>query len=108
MSRLTILVAVSSLIALSVATGTVVRAQSEGQDRRVFLPRTIINRHLPPIVDAPVIPAADVDDEVGDNELVLGVVVGGEARAYPINMLTGPRREIVNDMLGGRAIAATW
>jgi hypothetical protein len=39
---------------------------------------------------------------------VLGVVVGKEARAYPINMLTNPTREIINDKLGGRAIAATW
>jgi hypothetical protein len=35
-------------------------------------------------------------------------VVEGKARAYPINMLTGPRREIINDELGGKAIAATW
>jgi hypothetical protein len=49
-----------------------------------------------------------VKDEVTDNELVLGVVVNGEARAYPINMLTGPSREIINDTLGGTAIAATW
>ena len=51
-------------------------------------------------------------DEAGrfvkDEELVLGVVVKGEARAYPINMLTSPRREIINDKLGGQAIAATW
>jgi hypothetical protein len=45
---------------------------------------------------------------VRPNELVLGVVVEGKARAYPINMLTGPRREIINDELGGKAIAATW
>ena len=42
------------------------------------------------------------------SELVLGVTVGKESRAYPINMLTGPSREILNDTLGGQAIAATW
>ena len=52
------------------------------------------------IVDAPYLPASQVADQVRDNELVLGVSVGGAARAYPINMLTGPRREIVNDRLG--------
>ncbi len=41
-------------------------------------------------------------------ELVLGVRVGKESCAYPINMLTGPQREILNDRLGGKAIAATW
>ena len=63
---------------------------------------------FPPIRDAPVINAAEVTDEVRDNALVLGVVVNGQARAWPINMLNGPRREIINDTLGGQPIAATW
>ena len=62
----------------------------------------------PAITDAPTIAASDVTDQAADEELVLGVVVNGEARAYPINMLTGPSREIINDSLGGRDIAATW
>jgi len=45
---------------------------------------------------------------VDDDELVIGVVIDGEARAYPINQLTGPDREIINDELAGTAIAATW
>lgn len=60
------------------------------------------------IVNAPVMAAQDVKDQVTGKELVLGVVVKGEARAYPINMLTGPSREIINDTLGNSAIAATW
>jgi hypothetical protein len=73
-----------------------------------FKPVTVIKRAFPPIVDARSIRADQVAEQVRDNELVLGVVVGGKARAYPINMLTGPRREIINDTLGGRVIAATW
>jgi hypothetical protein len=61
-----------------------------------------------PITDAPVIAASEVGDRVTDTELVLGVEIDGKSRAYPINMLTGPRREIINDTLGGRPIAATW
>ncbi|MBI2150016.1 MAG: DUF3179 domain-containing protein [Acidobacteria bacterium] len=63
---------------------------------------------LKPIINAPMIPAKDVKDQVRPEELVLGVEIGGQARAYPLNMLTGPEREIINDMVGGRAIAATW
>jgi hypothetical protein len=63
---------------------------------------------LKPIVNAPVIAARDVKDEVRPSELVLGVALGNQARAYPLNMLTGPEREIINDTVGGRAIAATW
>ncbi len=53
-------------------------------------------------------PVQDVANGLNPSELVLGVTVGKESRAYPINMLTGPSREILNDTLGGQAIAATW
>ncbi len=76
-------------------------------DGHEFEPIQVV-RSYPPIERAPFLPAAKVRHEVTDDELVLGVVIGGEARAYPINMLTGPSREIINDRLGGRAIAATW
>ena len=82
-----------------------IKAQSPSE--REFNPRVLM-KHFRPIVDAPNILANKVEDQVADNELVLGVVVAGEARAYPINMLTGPKREIINDQLGGQAIAATW
>ena len=59
-----------------------------------------------PIKKFPVVSAEKTD--LQDNELVLGVEIKGVARAYPINMLTGPSREILNDNLGGQAIAATW
>jgi hypothetical protein len=52
-----------------------------------------------------------VDDEsntLRDDELVLGVVIDGQARAWPLNVMTGPEREVFNDKLGGRRIAATW
>ncbi len=62
----------------------------------------------PPIIDAPIVAAEEIGDAVTDNELVLGVVINGAARAYPINMLTGPTREIINDELGGQSIAASW
>lgn len=74
-----------------------------------FKPRVVINRAFPAITNAPVISAAQANERiVRDKELVLGVTLNRESRAYPINMLTGPRREIINDELGGRAIAATW
>jgi hypothetical protein len=42
-------------------------------------------------------------------ELVLGVVVGKEARAYPINMLNRqPGTKVLNDTLDGRPVIASW
>jgi hypothetical protein len=75
-----------------------------------FNPRTVIKRAFPAIV-SPETHSREQAEEKGtvrDEELVLGVVMNGEARAYPINTLTGPRREIINDKLGSRSIAATW
>ena len=63
---------------------------------------------MPPIVDAPLVTADDLTQPLAANDHVLGVVIGDEARAYPLNMLTGPQREIINDTLGGERIAATW
>ena len=73
-----------------------------------FNPRTVIDRSFKAITQAPFVDTTEVEDEVRDNELVLGVIIDGKARAYPINQLTGPSREIINDTLGGRSIAATW
>ena len=76
---------------------------STGQD---YQPRTVLPRPIRAITDPPILSAADAN--VDENELVIGVVVDDKARAYPINQLTGPRREIINDVLAGTAIAATW
>lgn len=83
-------------------------AESESLDQLVpFRPIRLVPAQ-PAIVDVPVTAARDINGRVTDKELVFGVVVNGEARAYPINMLTGPKREILNDTLGKQAIAATW
>jgi hypothetical protein len=41
-----------------------------------------------------------------DDELVMGVVIEGEAKAYPVGLLN--RREMVNDELAGIPILVTW
>jgi hypothetical protein len=43
---------------------------------------------------------------VSGDEPVIGVVLGGEARAYPTWQLNA--HEIVNDRIGNRSIAVTW
>jgi hypothetical protein len=40
------------------------------------------------------------------DERVIGLVINGEARAYPINILSS--HEIVNDIVGGEPVAVTW
>ena len=43
---------------------------------------------------------------LSDRDLVLGLVINSEARAYPLNI--GWWHEIVNDKIGGRPISVTF
>ena len=61
---------------------------------------------IPAILKPVFMTAAEADAVYLPDEPVLGVAVGGEARAYSLWLLD--RHEIVNDTVGGRAIAATW
>lgn len=66
------------------------------------------------IDDIPAIFASDdlfVDVDAGNqewpaDELVIGVEINGQARAYPIRLLS--LHEIVNDVIGGEPVAITW
>jgi hypothetical protein len=40
--------------------------------------------------------------------MILGVVIEGDARAYPVNLMWEPQNEVLNDTVGGAAITATW
>lgn len=59
---------------------------------------------IKPIYD----PAFLSAEEAGyqDDELVIGVALNGEAKAYAIGPLNG--REMINDTLGGVPILVTW
>ena len=83
--------------------------QSSGETApEEFRPEVVVARALPALKNIAARPVSDANMILRDDELVLGVEVGGRARAYPINMLTGPTREIINEELNGVSIAATW
>jgi uncharacterized protein DUF3179 len=44
--------------------------------------------------------------DIYDQEEVLGVVINGDARAYPLSTLSA--HEIVDDDIGGQSVAVTW
>lgn len=48
----------------------------------------------------------EANSQYRDTDLVIGVSVGDEHRAYNVAYLSG--HEIVNDVVGGRPIAVTW
>jgi hypothetical protein len=75
-----------------------------GRDLRLvtLLPKDAI----PAIFDPQFLTAEEADGWYSPDELVLGVEIDGDARAYSVPYLSG--REIVNDEVGGRKIAVTW
>jgi len=57
-------------------------------------------------IDRPHFVAAGDADFLADDDLVLAIEVGTDARAYPTRILN--YHEIVNDVVGGRPLAVTW
>ncbi len=96
------LFALLSLI-LAAPTLNVVPAKADDE----FTPKRLA-RPFPAIINPKNISADQAKNEIRAKELVIGVTVNGESRAYPINMMSRPTREIVTDKLGGKRIAVTW
>jgi hypothetical protein len=65
-----------------------------------LLPRDAIR----PVYEPDFVSAAD--SPLQADELVMGVAIKGEAKAYPVSVLRF--REMVNDELGGLPILVTW
>jgi hypothetical protein len=59
---------------------------------------------IAPIYEPEFVPAGE--SGYRDDELVMGVAIDGEAKAYPVGLLNG--REMVNDELAGTPILVTW
>lgn len=61
---------------------------------------------IPAIFDPRFVSAAEGAEQLRDNDLVIGVSINGDHRAYGVAFLSS--HEIVNDTVGGRPIAVTW
>ncbi len=60
-----------------------------------------------PAISNPILMSAEEAEELYDSdELVLGVEIDDDARAYSVPLLS--RHEIVNDVVGGKPVAVTW
>ena len=70
--------------------------------------RKAVPQKMLPIRDVPYSAADRMKHPVSGSDLVIGVVRGGMARAYPVKMLGGPSREIINDRLGDEPYAVNW
>lgn len=81
-------------------------AGEEGQEPEYDI-ITLLPKDAIPSIDNPrFYSIQEADAEYEPDEVVMGVEFNGDARAYPIGLLSS--HEIVNDMVGGRPIAVTW
>lgn len=68
---------------------------------------TLLPRDAIPSIDAPrFVSARNAMKFMAPGEMVIGIEMEGEARAYSVPLLSA--HEIVNDRLRGRVIAVTW
>ena len=81
-------------------------AGEEGQEPEYDI-ITLLPKDAIPSIDRPRFYGVhEADAEYEPNEVVIGVEFDGDARAYPVGLLSS--HEIVNDIVGGRPIAVTW
>ncbi len=69
--------------------------------------RTLLPKDGIPSIDDPKFALAkEADKFMQPDEMVIGVDINGDRRAYSVPLLSS--HEIVNDVVGGRKIAVTW
>lgn len=111
LNRKRFLIVVGISLCLAMANMPLVReaeANAPQDNVDTFNPKVVIKKKFPSIRNVAIRSLKTADNLIEDDELVLGVVINNQARAYAINMLNGPTREIINDDLSGESIAATW
>ena len=94
---------------LSLATATPVIVLPPGSSHEVVIDVTQYRQLLPRDAIAPVYDAQFISAEsaaLRPDELVIGVEINGESKAYPVGPLN--YREMVNDTVGGVPVLVTW
>lgn len=77
-----------------------------GEPRDVSLYTLLPKDAIRSIDDPHLISAAAAEPHMADPEFVIGLSINGDARAYPVNVLS--RHETVNDIVGGVPIVVTY
>ncbi len=117
----TILAVFALLAALAAGSALVTQAGANPESWRYEWPRTdfsrtsidfseILSGGPPkdgiPSIDEPRFVAVSEAGDLGSEEPVIGLVINGDARAYPLRVLTW--HEIVNDVVGGLPVVVTF
>jgi hypothetical protein len=70
--------------------------------------RKLLSNPLPPVAGFSIVSAETAGSVPRDPDLVLGVELAGESRAYVVNMMGKPESELLNDTLAGWPIAVAF
>jgi hypothetical protein len=107
-----VMLAVLALVAL-IMVAAPVPAQAQRSEPEVYGTfdgdpmYTLLPPGAIPAIDEPqFVTGSEADAQMLPDEPVLGLVIGDDARAYSLWQLDS--HEIVNDVVGGVAVAATW
>lgn len=98
-----IYVFLSSISCITYALG-----QSATNDSAFFPTFVLPRQEIRTIEPFGIYSAVKADQQLKPDEMVLGVAVGGVSRAYPLNMISLPKRELYNEQMEGESIAITW
>ncbi len=79
---------------------------SVNMDRDLQIVTLLRKDAIPAILEPEFLTIAEADGQMTEDELVLGISIEGDSRAYSVNMLS--RHEIANDVVGGVPVAVTW
>ena len=79
---------------------------SEDEERDLEIVTLLPFDAIPAILEPEFVSAEVASEELEDHNLVLGLSINGDHRAYSIPTLSA--HEIVNDTVGGKPVAVTW
>ena len=79
---------------------------SEDDERELKIVTLLPFDAIPAILDPEFISAEEASEQLEDHNLVLGLSINDDHRAYSIPTLSS--HEIVNDVVGGEPVAVTW
>ncbi|MCE2457182.1 MAG: DUF3179 domain-containing protein [Dehalococcoidia bacterium] len=79
---------------------------SEDEERELKIVTLLPFDAIPAILDPEFVSAEEASEDLEDHNLVLGLSINDDHRAYSIPALSS--HEIVNDVVGGKPVAVTW
>ena len=80
--------------------------ESQGSGRSFYLSPARDRDGIPAVLEPRFLPVEEANEQMDDDEMVMGLSINGEHHAYSVPFLSD--HEVVNDVVGGKPVAVTW